>query len=165
MDIVPTPPPKVTEPRPVSYQAPCTPYVEPEPMFSTKFIIVAVLVIGAAVVAGVFESGKLNLQQFMPSKGAVLQTLPVTVQLAAVPLPKPGTFTVTAISLGQTGFAIINGKSRLVGDALEVPGVTGWKVKQILDGAVLIQNGPTVASLPLTLPGMKPLNDQLHPLN
>ena len=72
---------------------------------------------------------------------------------------------VTSISLGEPSFAIINGRSLIVGDPVAAPGVTGWKVSRIVDGAVLLQNGSTFTSLPLSLPGIKPLDDQLHPLN
>ena len=77
----------------------------------------------------------------------------------------PGAFVVTSISIGQPSFAIINGTSRVEGDPVEAPGVTGWKVRQIVDGAVVLQNGSTVASVPLSTPGIKPLDDALHPLN
>jgi hypothetical protein len=72
---------------------------------------------------------------------------------------------VTSISLGQPSFAIINGVSRTVGDSVDAPGVTGWKIKAITEGTVLLQNGTSVASLTLSDPGLKPLNDDLHPLN
>ncbi len=78
---------------------------------------------------------------------------------------KPDTFTVTSISIGQPSIAIINGISRAEGDPVEAPGVTGWRVRQILDDTVILQNGPTQTTLPISTPGIKPLDDQLHPLN
>jgi hypothetical protein len=95
----------------------------------------------------------------------VTSTAPRPAPVVTIPAPKAGTFVVTAISLGQPSFAIVNGKSRIEGDPVEAPGVTGWKVKQIVDGAVYLQNGATVTSIPLSLPGIKPLDDKLQPLN
>ncbi len=92
---------------------------------------------------------------------------PVAKAAPAAPVPplNPKAFTVTSISIGQPSIAIINGVSRVAGDPVEAPGVTGWKVRQILDDAVILQNGATQATLPLSTPGINPLNDQLHPLN
>ena len=163
-----------------------------EPAFglSWMFILFAVLVIGAAAVAGSVRSGKLNLNQYFSVPKPAAQAHPVqaaqvarpgepahTAQastaskairgaLVIPPAPlKPNTFVVTSISLGEPSFAIINGRSLIVGDPVAAPGVTGWKVSRIVDGAVLLQNGSTFTSLPLSLPGIKPLDDQLHPLN
>jgi hypothetical protein len=83
----------------------------------------------------------------------------------AVPPLKPGAFIVTSISLSPPAFAIINGRSRIVGDTVEAPGVIGWKVARVMDGAVILQNGGSFATLPLTAPGLKPLDDELKPLN
>ena len=83
----------------------------------------------------------------------------------AVPPLKPGAFIVTSISLSPPAFAIINGRSRIVGDPVEAPGVIGWKVARVMDGAVILQNGGSFATLPLTAPGLKPLDDELKPLN
>jgi len=149
---------------------------EPASGFSGLFILFAVLVIGAAAVAGAVKSGKLNRYFSVPKPAAQAQAAQaaqtgqaidvIHAALAIPPAPlKPNTFVVTSISLAQPSFAIINGQSRTVGDPVAAPGVTGWKVMRIVDGTVLLQNGPTVASLPLSLPGIKALDDQLHPLN
>ena len=135
---------------------------EPAPGVSAKFIVFAILLIAGAAIAGCFQSGKLSLTMFSKKPG-LAGTASATV--ATVPPPKDGTFVVTTISVGQPSFAIINGTSHVEGDALEAPGVTGWKVRQIEDGAVVVQNGATLASLPLSTPGIKPLDDELHPLN
>ena len=146
----------------------------PAPIFSVKFVIFAILVIGAAGVGGAVQSGKISLNQFFNaskphvfvSAGVAPSAHPAPAAAAApVPALKPDAFVVTSISIGQPSFAIINGTSRLQGDAVEAPGVTGWKVRQILDDSVVLQNGSTLATLPLSAPGMKPLDDQLHPLN
>jgi hypothetical protein len=107
----------------------------------------------------------LNLNHFfnVPKPAAQAQA---QVHAAAPVAPlKAGAFVVTSISLGQPSIAIINGTSHAEGDPIEAPGVTGWKVMRIGDGTVWVQNGSTVAALPLTLPGIKPLDDELHPLN
>jgi len=138
---------------------------EPASGLSAKFIIFAIVVVGAAGLAGSLKSGKLTLNRFFNVPKVIAQAKALALPAAPVAPLKPGAFVVTSISLGQPSFAIINGESRTEGDPVEAPGVTGWKVKQIVDGAVWLQNGSTVASLPLTLPGIKPLDDQLHPLN
>jgi hypothetical protein len=137
----------------------------PEPdssWLSARFVIFSILVIGAAVIGGSLKSGRLNLDATIK---AAPQTKAPAAPVAPVAPLKPDAFVVTSISLGQPSFAIINGKSRTVGDPVEAPGATGWKVKQIIDGAVWLQNGAALASLPLSTPGIKPLDDQLHPLN
>jgi len=150
-----------------------------EPLFSIKFVIFAVLVVGAAAVGGSVQSGRVSLNRFFNVPAATapapVQPVPATKALAphaapapsAAPIPplKPDTFVVTSISLGQPSIAIINGSSHVEGDPVEAPGVTGWKVRQIVDGAVVLQNGSTLATLPLSTPGIKPLDDELHPLN
>jgi hypothetical protein len=141
---------------------------EPASWLSAKFIIFAILVIGAAAVAGSLKSGKLTLPGYFHANKATAQARPSAAPAAsAAPVAplKPGAFVVTSISLGQPSFAIINGQSRIEGDPVEAPGVTGWKVKRIVDGAVWLQNGTTLAPLPLSMPGIKPLDDELHPLN
>lgn len=153
---------------------------DPEPLFSVKFVIFAVLVIGAAAIGGAVQSGKISLNQYFNTpKAAMFVSAGVTpaahagpgagAKTAPTPVPapplKPDAFVVTSISIGQPSFAIINGTSRLQGDPVDAPGVTGWKVRQILDDSVILQNGSTLATLPLSAPGIKPLDDQLHPLN
>lgn len=152
-----------------SYPPPDESLLEPASGLSAGFIIFAVLLIGAAAVAGSLKSGKLNLNKFFNvPPTAVAQgvrsaiAIPVAIPVAAL---KQDTFVVSSISLGQTGFAIINGQSRVEGDPVDAPGVTGWKVKRIGDGMVWLQNGSTLTSIPLSTPGIKPLDDQLHPLN
>jgi len=162
----------IREPAPnaaaVSYSAQMDP--EPASGVSAGFIIFAVVLIGAAGIAGSVNSGKLNLNKYLslskpPAQVAAPAAVPVAAPAAPVAPLKPDAFVVTSISLGQPSIAIINGTSRIEGDPIEAPGVTGWKVKRIVDGAVWLQNGATVASLPLTLPGIKALDDNLHPLN
>jgi hypothetical protein len=166
MDNLPTP---VANPAPKSYISyPPEPIPDPEPFLSAKFVIFSVLVIGGAALGGLVQSGKISLK-----KDAVNQVVAVARTVAVkpapapapVPTPKPDAFVVTSISLGQPSFAIINGVSHVEGDSLEAPGVSGWKVHQIVDGAVILQNGATTATIPETTPGLKPLNDDLHPLN
>ena len=150
------PPPNAAPVKPASI-APTEP--ETKSGNPVLFIIFAVLLIGGAVVAGLVESGKLSLNKFFNApKSAAIAAPPV-------PAPKAGTFVVTSISMGQSSFAIINGKSRVEGDPVEAPGVLGWKVSRITDDAVWLKNGSTLTALPLTMPGMKPLDDTLHPLN
>lgn len=145
---------------------------EPAPFFSAKFIVFSIFVLGAAALAGSIQSGKISLNKYLrmvkaealaPASGAP----PAAPAPAASPVPlfKPDTFVVTSISMGDPSFAIINGVSRTVGDPVEAPGVTGWKVRQIGNGKVWFQNGSSVESVALTAPGLNPLNDQLHPLN
>jgi len=142
---------------------------EPSAGRSFAFIVFAVLLIGVAAVAGMLQSGKLNLNQYfnVPKAGATAIAAVVTHVASAAPVAplKPNAFVVTSISLGQPSYAIINGQSRTEGDALTAPGVTGWKVRQIADGVVSVQNGSTVTALGISTPGIKPLNDELHPLN
>ena len=143
-----------------------------EPPSSPRFLIFAIVAVVAAAIAGLIQSGKLpflpHAASTSPTAAGAAQSHPSLLHptaAVAVPLPKPGAFTVTTISLVPPRFAIINGKSRVEGDSIDAPGVTGWKIAHIVDGAVLIQNGSTSAWLPETLPGIKPLNDQLHALN
>jgi hypothetical protein len=150
---------------------------DPERFLSAKFVIFAVLVISAAGLGGAAQSGRISLTRLFHAKAAVQAqaagaplAAPVATGArapAAAPVAalNPGTFVVTSISIGQPSFAIINGTSRVEGDAVEAAGVAGWKVKQIVDGAVVLQNGSTVASVPLSTPGIKPLDDSLHALN
>jgi hypothetical protein len=146
----------------------------PDRIFSVKFVIFAILVIGAAAVGGSVQSGKISLNRFFNlPKSAALAPAALVLPAHAAPAPsampvpalKPDAFVVTSISLGQPSIAIINGTSRVEGDPVEAPGLTGWKVRQIEDGAVVLQNGSTLATLPLSTPGIKPLDDELHPLN
>lgn len=148
-----------------------------EPFFPAKFVIFAVLVIGAAATAGSLQSGRISLNRFfnVPASAPAaphpaFHTAPATATAPAstaapVPTLKPDTFVVTSISIGQPSIAIINGTSHIQGDPLQAPGVTGWKVGQIVDGAVILENGATVATIPLSAPAIKPLDDTLHPLN
>jgi hypothetical protein len=85
--------------------------------------------------------------------------------VAPSPTLPAGTFTVSSISVGNPSFAIINGTAKVAGDAVEANGVTGWSVRQITESTVVLQNGSGVAELPLTSPGLNPLNDKLNPLN
>jgi hypothetical protein len=146
----------------------------PDRFFSAKFVIFTILVIGGATAGGLVQSGKISLHQILPIQKAPVQAsapkaAPSAPRAAptAVPVPplKPDTFIVTSISIGQPSFAIINGISRVEGDPVQAPGVTGWKVSRVLENAVLLQNGSAFASLPLSTPGLKPLDDALHPLN
>jgi hypothetical protein len=155
-------PPEIEEPKP--------------PLFSAKFVIFAIFLVGAAAIAGSVKSGRISLNRYFNVPGAIApaqapapqtpahQSAPTAPAAPVAPL-KPDAFVVTSISLGQPSIAIINGTSRVEGDAVEAPGVTGWKVKQIVDGAVVLQNGSTLTTLPLSTPGIKPLDDELHPLN
>jgi len=128
--------------------------------------VVAFLIVGATSLTGAYKSGRLNrfFHNAKPS-AQLLPAAPHAAPTAPVPPLKPGAFVVTSISLGRPSIAIINGISHMEGDPLKAPGVTGWKVKRIVDGGIWLQNGAAVASIPLTLPGLKPLDDQLHPLN
>jgi hypothetical protein len=151
-----------------SYPAQVEP--EPAPVFSAGFVIFAVLVIGAGAYLGCLKSGKVPLPKFLTAPNAVARPAAhavLSVPPAAPPVAplNPASFVVTSISLGQPSYAIINGTSHAVGDAVEAPGVTGWKVARIVDGTVWLQNGATFAALPLSTPGIKPLDDTLHPLN
>ncbi|MGA3169935.1 MAG: hypothetical protein ABSE62_02880 [Chthoniobacteraceae bacterium] len=165
---VQTPAKQPVQPAPVI--VPYSPPVEPEPRsgFSALFIIFAVLVIGGAGIAGAIQSGKISVNGlFKAAKTAapsIAAALP-SFHMAPVMPPKPGTFTVTSISLGQPSYAIINGQSRTVGDPAPAPGVFGWKVGRIEDGRVWLQNGATWFAVPLTEPGLKPLDDTLNPVN
>lgn len=159
----------------ISYP-PEVPCPDPEPFFSARFAIFAILVIGAGAAGGSIQSGRISLSQYFNRPKAQAQAAATTATNpkahgspapSATPAPafKPDTFIVTSISIGEPSFAIINGISRVVGDHVEAPGAAGWKVRQIVDGAVVLQNGPTLVSLPLSAPGIKPLDDVLHPLN
>jgi len=162
-----TSPPQPPKPAPGSYIS-LPPEVAPETKtFSPGFIVFAILLIVAAAVAGCLQSGKLSLNQYfnVPKPVVVAQAAPHPAAPIAVPPPKAGAFLITSISLGASSFAIINGKSRVQGDPVEAPGVTGWKVNQIVEGGVRLQNGATIVLVPVSEPGLKPLDDQLHPLN
>jgi len=165
---VQTPPKQPVQPAPVV--VPYCPPPEPEPrsVFSVPFIIFAVFVIGGAGIAGAIQSGKISTNRlFKAAKAAapsIASALPA-LHTAPVMPPKAGTFTVTSISLGQPSYAIINGQSHAVGDPVQAPGVSGWKVGRIDDDRVWLQNGSTWSAVPLTEPGLNPLNDTLHPLN
>jgi hypothetical protein len=156
----------------ISYP-PEVPCPDPEPFFSARFVIFSILVIGAGALGGAIQSGRISLNQYFNTPKAQVLVSAANPKAHGSPAPsatpapafKPDTFIVTSISIGQPSFAIINGTSRVVGDHVEAPGVAGWKVRQIIDGAVVLQNGPTLVSLPLTTPGIKPLDDALHPLN
>jgi hypothetical protein len=136
-----------------------------------KFVIFAILVISMATFAGLLKSGRISLNRYFSTSTAAVQApAHATAAIHAatpppVPAPAAGTFVVTSISIGQPSFAIINGTSRVAGDPVEAPGATGWTVKQIVDGAVILQNGSTLTTIPLSTPGIKPLDDDLHPLN
>ena len=165
----------------------------PEPIFTVRFIAFTFFAFLFAVAGGLAASGRLSLLHLtlippaaphIAAQAVIPQSAPASAAnparhwtapaiikaiMAAPPAPapvlQPGTFTVTSIALGQPSIAIINGTSHVEGDPLEAPGVTGWKIRQILEEAVIVQNGSTLASLPLSTPGLKPLDDQLHPLN
>jgi hypothetical protein len=144
----------------------------PEPFLSGKFVAFAIFVISIAAGAGLVQSGRISVAKYIDTRKVaavapfVAAIIPKSAQVPAVPAPPAGTFTVTSISIGDPSFAIINGVSRSVGDPVDTNGVTGWKVKQIGDEVVVLQNGTTVTSVPLTIPdGLKPLDDSLHPVN
>jgi hypothetical protein len=169
---VQTPPKQPVQPAPVV--VPYCPPPEPEPrsVFSVPFIIFAVLVIGGAGIAGAIQSGKISVNSLVKTAKETAKSAAPTItsalpsfHTAPVMPPKPGTFTVTSISLGQPSYAIINGQSHAVGDPVQAPGVFGWKVGRIDDDRVWLQNGSTWSAVPLTEPGLNPLNDTLHPLN
>ena len=150
-------PPEIIEPAP--------------PVLSAKFMLFTVVVMTAAVALGLhvrlpfIHFGKTAMpvaQAQGPAAGPVAATAATA---AAIPPLNPAAFVVTSISLGQPSFAIINSASYTVGDSVAAPGVTGWKVKTIMDGTVLLQNGAAFTTLQLTTPGIKPLDDDLHPLN
>jgi hypothetical protein len=87
---------------------------------------------------------------------------------ATPPPPKSfpaSTFVVSSISIGNPSFAIINGVSRLKGDLVETDTVKGWTVRQIVENAVVLQNGEALETIPLSAPELKPLDDTLKPLN
>lgn len=144
-------------------------------LFTVPFVIFAVLVIGLATGAGLVQSGRVSLNQYFSAKPVAQSQGPLPFNLSfpgahpvatpAVPPPSPGTFVVTSISIGQQSFAIINGTSHSVGDAVAAPGAAGWSVRQITEDGVVLQNGATLATIPLSTPGLKPLNDNLKPLN
>ena len=148
------------------------------------------VVLGGATLAGAYQGGLISFAKAKPPVAATVATasarpvtgipakpaatahVPTVAEkiAAAVPAkpiapPKEGTFVVSSISLGQPSIAIINGQSRVQGDPVEAAGVTGWTVSQITEDAVVLRNGVTLASIPLATPGIKPLNDELHPLN
>ena len=164
-----------TPAEPVSQPAPLPPasrgYVslppEPEPVRGSGppwFVIFTLFIIGAAAIGGAYQSGKLSMFFNHPNPVALAKA-PVAAPPLPAPALKPGVFVVTTISVGQPSIAIINGKTRGEGDPVEAPGVTGWRIKQIVDGAVWLQNGSTFASVPLATPTLKPLDDTLKPLN
>jgi len=173
----------------------------PDKVFSGKFVVFTIFVIGLAIVGGLAKSGKPALIQYVtlshyfnvakaaamaPASGAAAApasqdaaapAAPVAQKVSAAPAENaagpapsvvtldPNTFVVTSISIGQPSFAIINGTAKVVGDAVEASGVTGWKVSQIEDGTVWLQNGASLAALHLSTPGIKALDDNLRPLN
>lgn len=147
--------------------------VEPAPFFSAKFVIFTVVVMTAAVALGLH--GAILFSHFRKTGAAAAQAPGPMAAIVALVKPAPSAppvpplntaaFVVTSISLGQPSFAIINGASRTVGDSVDGPGAVGWKIKAIMEGTVLLQNGTSFATLTLTDPGLKPLNDDLHPLN
>jgi hypothetical protein len=148
--------------------------VEPAPFLSVKFILFTLVVMTASIALGLhgkIPSIPFNIP-FIKTAAPAAQTQPVApaatanaAPAAPVPPLNPAAFTVTSISLGQPSFAIINGVARSVGDSVDSPGVTGWKVKNIMEGTVLLQNGSSFATLTQSTPGINPLNDTLHPLN
>jgi hypothetical protein len=156
---------------------------EPEAFLSARFVVFTVFVMSAAVFGGLLQSGKLSTHRTVavakpaivpgvPQVAAAKPTIPTAaahhVALpppASAPPPKPDAFVVTTISLGQPSIAIINGVSHAEGDILNAPGAKGWRVRKIMDGAVILQNGTTLATIPGSFPSLKPLDDQLHPLN
>jgi hypothetical protein len=148
--------------------------VEPAPFFSAKFMLFTVVVMTVAVALGLHggisfihfgKSGAPTAQA--PGAMAAIAALVSKPAPAAPPVPPLNTaaLAVTSISMGEPSFAIINGVSRTVGDSVDAPGAPGWKIKAITEGTVLLQNGTSVATLQLSDPGLKPLNDDLHPLN
>jgi hypothetical protein len=142
---------------------------DPEAFLSAKFVIFAIIVISAAAVGGSVQSGRISLNRFFPAKAAV-QAPAASAVPAAPGAPAahaaPAAVAVPVAALNPDAVVVTSiSTSRVVGDAVEAPGVTGWKVKQIVDGAVLLQNGATVTSVPLSTPGIKPLDDTLHSLN
>jgi len=96
---------------------------------------------------------------------------PATAQVAAatsVPVPKsfpPDTFVVTSISLGNPSYAIINGFSYETDEEVNSNTAKGWFIRQITENSVILQNGDSIETVPLSTPKLQPLNDTLQPLN
>jgi hypothetical protein len=91
---------------------------------------------------------------------------PVNAALALIaPTFPPDTFVVSSISIGNPSFAIINGVSRFKDSLVETDTVKGWTVRTITENSVVLQNGRTLKTIPLSAPKLKPLDDTLQPLN
>jgi hypothetical protein len=171
-----TPAPATPAPQPQTFQSYVTlpPDIPvPEPIFSIRYVLFVICVMTVAVVLGLhgkipfINSGpdhKPGTPEFVSATMAAFHAAP-SQAATPIPPPPPGTFIVTSLSAGPSGFAIINGHSYGVGDAVADPGASGWTIREIEDGDVILQNGATVTAIPLTDPGLKPLDDTLHPLN
>jgi len=120
----------------------------------------------APAVSEVASGGSVVAPVIKAVSPVIAAIIPKAVRAPAAPLPSPDTFKVTSISMGDPSIAIINGISHAVGDEVNAPGVSGWKVKQIGEDAVVLENGSTDMTVPLSMDdGLKPLDDGLHPLN
>jgi hypothetical protein len=101
---------------------------------------------------------------------SVVQPRPAAPVAAAVPIaaPKsfpPDTFVVTSIAIGSPSYAIINGFSYEIGQTVNSDTAKGWFIRQITGNSVVLQNGDSVETVPLSTPKLKPLDDTLQPLN
>jgi len=133
-----------------------------------RFLAFGVIVIGASIVGGLYQTGNLALPWLnlhTTASGNHFTSVAPSAPSAPVPPLKTESYVVTSISIGQPSIAIINGKSRAEGDPLDETEAKGWIIKRITEDAVLVQNGSATATLPLSSPDLKPLDDTLHPLN
>jgi hypothetical protein len=174
---------------------PPEPEPEPEALFSAKFVVFCIFVIGAGALAGGIQSGQIPVQRYLhlpvssgstvslapssatpapaahaaPAAVAVPAKVAPAALIAATPAPPISfpakTFVVSSISIGNPSIAIINGISRVKGDLVETDSVKGWTVRQIRENAVVLQNAATLETIPLSTPELNPLDDTLKPLN
>jgi hypothetical protein len=103
--------------------------------------------------------------------GTVAKVRPAAAPVGAatpIPAPKsfpPDTFVVTSIAYGNPSYAIINGFSYENGQEVKNDSVKGWIIRQITENSVILQNGDSLETVPLSTPKLKPLDDTLQPLN
>jgi len=142
---------------------------ETTPIYSLRFIIVSILILAVAGIGGLLQTGRLTVAQLTGAAQAAATPSPAAHAVPAAappaPTPKPGTFVLSSISLGHPSYAIINGVARTEGAPVTAPGVTGWKLSRIMEGGILLMSGTTVFPIRLTVPDIRPLDDNLHPLN